>query len=128
MVSSIYSNKKGIYKDLYRNIDSENKKQEKTIKRQRKGIYANLYRQFEDDANGVIQFRNKEREDKLSRVKIIQNAINNFISKLSFFSSVVAREFKLFILATILVNKPINSYIKNNLYAHSNQGTYYDGR
>lgn len=51
---SNYSNRKGIYKDLYREIDSDNKKRtkEEEISKTRKpskGIYADLYRQIEED-------------------------------------------------------------------------------
>lgn len=50
MVSSIYSNKKGIYQDLYREIDAENKKKETSqIKRHPKGIYKDLYRTLETE-------------------------------------------------------------------------------
>ncbi len=50
MANSIYSDKKGIYKDLYRTLDSD-RQAESAIKcsRQRKGIYKNLYRQLEED-------------------------------------------------------------------------------
>jgi len=49
--SNYYSNKKGIYKDLYRTLNDE--KSEKTFQnfRPRKGIYRDLYRNFEEDAS-----------------------------------------------------------------------------
>lgn len=60
MAAPIYSNRKGIYKDLYREIDSNNKKREVSqAPRTRKGIYKNLYRQFEDDKIAVNSENNK---------------------------------------------------------------------
>lgn len=63
MVTSIYSNKKGIYKDLYREIDADNKKKKKEeeaylAQRPKKGIYVDLYRQLEQDK--AVSFKSNE--------------------------------------------------------------------
>lgn len=45
-----YSNKKGIYKDLYKAIDAEQKKKDTFASfRPRKGIYRDLYRHIEEE-------------------------------------------------------------------------------
>lgn len=64
MVNSIYSDKKGIYKDLYRTLDSD-KQKENAIQssRQRKGIYKNLYRQLEEDKITFKQKRQAENDE-----------------------------------------------------------------
>ena len=50
MVAPIYSNRKGIYKDLYRQLDADNKKKEASqAPKPKRGIYVDLYRQFEED-------------------------------------------------------------------------------
>lgn len=62
MVAPIYSNRKGIYKDLYREIDADNKKKEASqVKKQPKGIYKDLYRQL--DENKSVSFKVKQKED-----------------------------------------------------------------
>jgi len=49
-----YSNRKGIYKDLYRTIDNDNKKRDvSNVSRPKRGIYKNLYRQIEEDKNAI---------------------------------------------------------------------------
>lgn len=54
MVTPIYTNRKGIYKDLYREIDADNKKREKAkAKKLNKGIYVDLYRQLENDKKAI---------------------------------------------------------------------------
>lgn len=68
MVASIYSNKKGIYKDLYREIDADNKKREASqVPKQKKGIYVDLYRQLEEDK--AVSFKSNE-EDKKEKENI----------------------------------------------------------
>lgn len=128
MVRPIYSDKKGIYKDLYRTINSDNQQQEKPVKRQRKGIYANLYRQFYDDARGV-NFRNNKEEGNSNKILIIQvfkNTIKNLLSKISFFFSAVATELKLIAFAFVVAKKPIDNYIENNLSDYQYQGNHYN--
>lgn len=74
MVTSIYSNKKGIYQDLYREIDAKNKKKETSqIKRQPRGIYKDLYRTIESEkreraeGGGVFFGRNEVSEKEIRR-------------------------------------------------------------
>lgn len=63
MVSSVYTNKKGIYKDLYRTIEIEKQSQQISQPRQRKGIYKDLYKTLEDENN--ISFKgNGNKENK----------------------------------------------------------------
>lgn len=128
MVSSIYSDKKGIYRDLYRTLDSDNKKK-KPVKKQRKGIYIDLYKQIENDIK-IISFKDsKENEQKsvhLTLIIMLKKAIHNFLSKLSFFFSIVASEFKPILFASVVAKKPINNYIENNLPDYQNQGIYYN--
>ncbi len=61
MIEAInYSNKKGIYKDLYKTIDADKKKKEVSMaSRPRKGIYKNLYKQIEEDKK-IFQFKNEQ--------------------------------------------------------------------
>lgn len=66
MVTSIYSNKKGIYKDLYREIDADNKRKKKEeeaslASRPKKGIYVDLYRQLEEEK--AVNFKSNEEKN-----------------------------------------------------------------
>lgn len=124
MVAPIFSNKKGIYKDLYREIDSDNK-QKKSEKRRPRGIYANLYRQFENDLK-PIAFKNNENENysnKALQVQLFKSVFNDAVSKLSLLFSAVATEFKIIIFAFALAQKPVNSYIQN-VENYQDQGIY----
>lgn len=62
MINSVnYSNRKGIYKDLYREIDADNKKKETSqVKKQPKGIYKDLYRQLDEDKS--VSFKASEQK------------------------------------------------------------------
>jgi len=109
-INSDYSNRKGIYKDLYREMDFDNKKKESSqVKRQPKGIYTELYRQ--------IKFKNKEREDEYSNLYIIalSKLVRDVFSRVSYFFSSATGEIKMLIIACMVAKKPINSYIENNL-------------
>lgn len=54
--SNYYSNKKGIYKDLYRTIDTDKKEKESPKAfYAKKGIYKDLYRQIEEDKKAKKQ-------------------------------------------------------------------------
>lgn len=126
MVRAIYTDKRGIYKDLYRTIDSENKK-EKPVKRQRKGIYTNLYMRLEEEKRGISQqvssFKGNNRKDKarISLFVAFKNFVNVILSKASYFVAATAGEIKVIILAFLLVKKPINSYIENSLETSQEQ-------
>lgn len=121
MVAPVYSNKKGIYSDLYREIESENKKKkvnELSSKRRPKGIYKDLY----------IQIENKEKEDRKRTslynkfVQSIQKMINLIFSKASYFASSVKGEIKMLTVAWMVAKKPIRSYIENRIkYQNINQ-------
>lgn len=132
MVKAIYIDKKGIYRDLYRTLDSENK-QEKPEKRQRKGIYANLYRQLDEEKNAVfpkIKFigNNREGKKKINLLLSLRNTCNMFFSKTSYLVSAAAVELKFLVLAFLVAKKPINSYIENTLPDNSNRGNHYNDR
>lgn len=134
MVKAIYTDKKGIYRDLYRTLYSENK-QEKTEKRQPKGIYANLYRQLKEEEKSAIlsqvKFcgnKNRKNNKKINFLLSIKNTFNMFLSKISYVFSIAAVELKFLVLAFMVAKKPINSYIKNTLPDNSNQGNYYNDR
>lgn len=125
MVAPIYTNKKGIYKDLYREIDSDNKKKDATLTRKpRKGIYVELYKQ--------IEFKNNENKEKQNNIYIltIKKIINDLASKVSFILSSATGEVKMLIVALMVVKRPINSYIESNLDIYSTpeptQGIYYN--
>lgn len=68
MINTVnYSNRKGIYKDLYREIDTDNKKKEASqAKKPNKGIYVGLYRQLEDDKK-TINFEHSRQEEKAKK-------------------------------------------------------------
>lgn len=121
MVAPIYSNRKGIYKDLYREIDSDNKKQDASLARKpRKGIYVELYKQ--------IEFKNNERKNSQNNLYglAFKKLINDITSKASYFFSCAAGEVRMLIIAVLVAKKPINSYIENNLGTYSSQGIYYN--
>lgn len=67
MINSISTNKKGIYKDLYRTIEADKKKenqQDINIQtRERKGIYKDLYRTIESD-NVSFKANEKSKDNK----------------------------------------------------------------
>lgn len=122
MVAPIYPNKKGIYQDLYKEIDSDNKKKIKeSEKKAPKGIYKNLYTQIE---NEKIAFQNND--DKKSNIlQNIQKIMNFTFSKASYIFSSANAELKLLILTFMVAKNPINNYIENNI-AYSEQGYYSD--
>jgi len=130
MVAPIYSNRRGIYKDLYREIDTKNKKEESSkTRRSKKGIYINLYRQLERDKQNIL-FKQDEDDRKIlltQLVKFVKKGTTNFLSKISYFFSAVAGEFKMLAMAFVIAKKPINSYIENNLPTYDNEGSYYNG-
>lgn len=130
MVRAICSDKKGIYKDLYRTIETDNQK-EKNIQKQRKGIYANLYRQFEEDKQNISFKRIKKKNEKLSLLVIFNKVINQVYPKVSYIFSHAAGNIKILILTFMVVKKPIINYIENKLPVYQiqkNQGFYYNDR
>lgn len=126
MVAPIYSNKKGIYKDLYREIESDNK-QIKDKKKSPRGIYANLYRQIENDMKGIT-FKNNNNDNnsnKTLHIQIFKSIFNDVVSKFSLLFSAVATEFKIVIFAFALAKNPVNSYIQN-IEEYNEQGIHND--
>lgn len=126
MVASLqsdYSNRKGIYKDLYREIDSDNQKRDasQTIK-PRKGIYVEMYKQ--------IEFKNNESKKNSNGLYALafKKLIKDFFSKISFFFSSASREIKMLIVACMVAKKPINSYIENNWDVYQNSIQYNNKR
>lgn len=122
MVAPIYSNKKGIYKDLYREIDSDNKNKELSqAKKARKGIYTELYKQ--------IQFENNENPPETNNLYAL--AFKKFIKDLSSQAlrcyTAATIEFKFLIVALIVAKKPINDYIEYSMQ-NSNVGLYNNDR
>lgn len=110
------NNKKGIYKDLYREINSDNakvKSEESPYRRQPKGIYKNLYNQ--------IGFSFKEQQDKTMQawhtngLQVVRKEFNSMFSKISYFFSSARSDIKMLMLACMVAKKPINSYIDNNI-------------
>lgn len=114
MVAPIYSNRKGIYQDLYREIDSDNKKKTEYPQRSPKGIYVNLYNQIGDVIFQGIDERQKETLHN-NALKVAQKLVNGIYSKISFVFSTVNAEFKMFILAFMVARQPINNYINDNI-------------
>lgn len=140
MVAPIHANKRGIYKDLYREIDADNKKREiSQAKKPNKGIYIGLYKQFEHDKNMALKGSQKDKE-KISvyvrLIQIIQKCINFILSKVSYFCSAATSEVKMLILAFMVTKKPLNNYIENKLPIYINRdqsqgqnlGFYYNDR
>lgn len=125
MVAPIYANKKGIYKNLYKEIDSDNKKkkaEEVSSKRSPKGIYKDLYEQI----NSFTGQENKQKETwDINLLKFISKRINFIFSKASCFFSTTKVEIKMLIIACILAKKPVSNYIENNIN-YLNQGYYND--
>lgn len=122
MVAPIYSNKKGIYRDLYREIDSDNKKKKATwnnSKKSPKGIYKELYKQI---ALEKIAFKNSKEDRKGNLFQFMQKKINFAFSKISYFFSCSRGEIKLLLIAFIFAKKPISSYIENNVQNSQYQG------
>lgn len=120
-LQSDYSNRKGIYKNLYREIDSNNKKKEfSQEKRSKKGIYVELYKQ--------IGFKNREQRNDQNNLYLLafKKFVKDTLSKVSYFFSPASPEVKPLIVACIVAKKPINSYIENNLGIYSSQGIYYN--
>lgn len=123
MVAPIYSNRKGIYKDLYRQIDSDNKKKEESQhKNSPRGIYVELYRQ--------IQFTDTELNTSQKNLYALafKKFFNDISANLSYFFTSVNSEAKMIILAFMVAKKPVNSYIENNLAAYQIKGNYYNDR
>ena len=112
MVAPIYINRKGIYKDLYREIDANNKKKEASQARKpRKGIYVALYRQLEEDKQ-KLAFKNNQNNLYILAFKKLFNYVS---SKASCCFSLVKGEIRILIAAFMVVKKPVNSYIQNKL-------------
>lgn len=124
MVAPVYANKKGIYKNLYMEIDTDNKKRESSqVRRQPKGIYKNLYRQITE-----FEGKDKNQENSLySRfTSSTQKSFRAYMSRISYFFSSANSTLKMLILACLIAKKPVSNYIENNIN-YSNQG-YQDGR
>lgn len=127
MVAPIHTNKRGIYKDLYKEIESNNKKKEASqVKKPRKGIYIELYKQ--------IEFKNNDSREKPNNLYILalKKFIDDLCSKILNFISSATGEVKMLLLAFVVAKKPIGNYIENNLdnYSAKNQnlGIYYNDR
>lgn len=114
MVAPIYSSRKGIYQDLYREIDSDNKKKSESPKGSPKGIYVNLYSQIGEVIFQGIDERQKQTLHN-NALKVAQRLVNGIYSKTSFVFSTVNAELKMFILAFMVARKPINNYINDNI-------------
>ncbi|MFA7658465.1 MAG: hypothetical protein WCY19_03435 [Candidatus Gastranaerophilaceae bacterium] len=109
-LQSDYSNRKGIYKDLYREIDSDNKKREAAqVRKPKKGIYIELYKQ--------IEFKNNERKNEQSSLYSLafKKFVKDVFSRIFYFFSVATSEIKMLIFACMVAKRPINSYIENNI-------------
>lgn len=125
MVAPIYSNRKGIYKDLYREIDADNKKKksdiDSNVKKNKKGIYVELYRQ--------IEFKNNESKNDSNNLYALafKKLVKDIFSNISYFFSSASIEIKPLILACMVAKKPINDYIGNSLH-NINTGLYYNDR
>lgn len=126
MVAPIYANKKGIYKNLYMEIDSDNKKK-KTAQtsyiRSPKGIYRDLYKQL-----AGFEGRDDSREKSLfyELFQSAQTTISSYFSKMSYFFSSASNSIKMLMLACLIVKKPVGNYIDNNIN-YANQGQQNDG-
>lgn len=129
MVAPIYTNRKGIYSDLYKEIEAENKKKEASqIRKPKKGIYVELYRQIERDKQNIF-FKHDEDEHTalfIQLTKVVKKVLSNFLSKISYFFSAVAVEFKMLAMAFVIAKKPINNYINQNLPVYDNEGNNYN--
>lgn len=116
MVQAVYSNKKGIYKNLYMEIDSDNRKKKVTeasyYKRIPKGIYKDLYKQI-----AGFEGRDEGQENPLV-TQILQSAqktLSSYFSRISYFFSSASNSLKVFMLACIIAKKPVSNYIENNV-------------
>jgi len=129
MVAPIYANRKGIYSDLYREIEAENKKKEASqIRKPKKGIYVELYKQIERDKQNIF-FKHDEDEHTalfIQFLKVIKKVTSNVLSKISYFISAIAGEFKVIAMAFVIAKKPINNYIDQSLPVYDNEGNYYN--
>lgn len=125
MVQAIYTNRKGIYKDLYREIDTDNKKKESSqVKRQPKGIYKGLYAHL-----GNKYFTGSEDQKRKSLYsqffQHLQKGFSTLTSRFSYFFSTARTELKMLMLAFLVAKKPVSNYIKNNI-DYTSQGYYND--
>lgn len=120
MVQAIYTNRKGIYRDLYRTLEAENE-QNKPQERRHKGIYANLYRQIEEDKHIIFFKSNKERNEKLNYLITFKKIFNQFLSKASYLCSSAANEIKVLVIAVMVAKKPISNYVENNINTYQKQ-------
>lgn len=132
MVAPIYTNRKGIYIDLYREIDSDNKKKEiAQVQRPRRGIYVSLYKQIEGSKLNIA-FKDKKEQDALQMkfVQTIQKNVNSILSKILCFHSYVASEIRMLLVAYVFVKRPIKNYLETKLPVYQaqeqNQGIYYN--
>lgn len=125
-LQSNYSIRKGIYRDLYNEIDSDNKKKSEIFKKDKpRGIYAQLYKQLEREYSFKSQRDEQQVPLHILIVGTMQKMINHVFSKVSYFFSGVGAEIKPLLLAVLVAKKPINNYIDNNIN-YSNQGYHND--
>lgn len=116
MVQAIYANKKGIYKNLYLEIDSDNKKKkvaaDSYYKRSPKGIYRDLYKQL-----AGFEGREERQENPLVTqiIQLTQKTLSSYFSRMSYFFSSASSSLKVFMLACIIAKKPVSNYIENNV-------------
>lgn len=109
-LQSDYSNKKGIYKNLYIEINSENKKKDTyQARKPKKGIYVELYKH--------IEFKNNDNNRKPNNLYALalRQFIKDILSQSSRCFSAVKSEIKMLIIACMVAKKPINSYIESNI-------------
>ena len=121
-INSDYSNRKGIYKDLYREIDSNNKKKDVSLARKpKKGIYVEIYKQ--------IEFKNSDskKETNSLYIQAFKKLVKDISSRIAYCFTAATGLLKMFIMALLVAKKPINGYIDNNLQTYDNEGSYYNG-
>lgn len=114
-INSDYSSRKGIYKDLYRELNADNKKKEASkARRPRKGIYVEMYKQ--------IEFKNNEWKEKQKNIYILafNQAINDLSSRVSYLLASATGQIKMLIVAFMVAKEPINSYIESNCDIYQN--------
>lgn len=134
MVAPIYPNKKGIYRDLYAEIDSDKKKKAKETsqRRIRKGIYVELYRQIggKCGAECILKGQEEKKQNSLYArfIQMIQKIVDVALSKATYCVSSAGNGIKMLLLACLVAKKPINSYIDNNIQTYLSQGYYYNDR
>lgn len=122
MVAPIYAHKKGIYKNLYLEIDSENNKKakENAYKRNPKGIYRDLYTHL--DNKYFTGNEDQQRKSLYSQVvQHLQTGFSTLTARFSYFFSIAGSELKMLMLAFFVATKPVGNYIENNLDTYSNQ-------